>query len=330
MKARIWSSVLVLLLGLCAAFFFLSYREAKKVAIETLDEEQSLHARQAALGIEEFFRNWEGTLTALSRIPDVAEMNDHGNALMEFFYETHKEQVNGLTRIDARGVIVFTVPNSESIGRNISYQPHVREVMARRVPVVSDVFRAVQGFDAVAIQVPVLRAGEYTGSIAVTVDFQRLAQRFFEVIRVGETGYAWVLSRDGTELYCPVPGHTGRSVFDSCKDSPSLLALARDMLAGRSGKAVYTYKASGRGTAEPVRKRAVYMPIDLGNTFWSVAVATPEREALSSLAALRNRLLLVTVAIFCCGAFLAFFGLKAGVPRIWLRHLQQYSERFGA
>jgi len=313
LRAKIWPLFLVLLLGLCGAFFLLSYEEAKDVAIETLDKEQSLHARQAALGIEEFFRNWEGTLTALSRIPDIAEMNDHGTAFMEFFYETHEAQINGVTRTDENGVIVFTVPNKGSIGKDISYQPHVREIMARRTPVVSDVFRAVQGFDAVAIHVPVLRDGAYDGSIAVTINFQKLAQRFFEVIRVGETGYAWVISRDGTELYSPVPGHTGHAIFENFRDSPSVLALAKEMQAGRSGKAVYDFKKGGDPASAPVRKRAVYMPIDLGNTFWSVAVATPKREALSSLAALRNRLALITISIFCCGAFLAFFGLKAWI-----------------
>jgi PAS domain S-box-containing protein len=109
-----------------------------------------------------------------------------------------------------------------------------------------------------------------------------------------------------------VPGHTGRSIFENFRGSTSVLVLAKDMQTGRSGKAVYDFRRPGEPASAAVRKRAVYMPIDLGNTFWSVAVATPESEALSSLAALRNRLVLITISIFCCGAFLAFFGLKAG------------------
>ena len=30
-----------------------------------------------------------------------------------------------------------------------------------------------------------------------------------------------MISRDGTELYCPVPGHTGKTVFENCKEFPS-------------------------------------------------------------------------------------------------------------
>ncbi len=311
MKLRVWVPLSIALMGACALFFVRAYDEAKRNAIDAVFRQQRLHARQAALGVEEFFDSWTRALTSLAEMEEVSHLDERGKALLRNFYSAHRDQINAITVTDAAGTIVFTHPDGESIGRDISYQRHVKEIMRRHAPVVSDVFRAIQGYDAVALHVPLFSGGDYRGSLAITINFQLLAKRFFEVIRVGETGYAWVLSRDGTELYCPVPGHTGRSVFETNRAFPSVVALARVMLAGGSGEATYLYDAVAGRRTPTAMKYATYMPIRLGSTFWSVAVASAEDEVLSPIAAFRNQLLIVTALIFVCGALVSFLGLKA-------------------
>ena len=197
------------------------------------------------------------------------------------------------------------------IGRDISYQNHVQEVMRTRKPAISDVFTAVQGYQTVALHVPVFGDGIYRGTIAITVDFQSLARRYLEVIKIGKTGYAWVVSRDGTELYCPVPGHTGKSIYINYKDFPSILAMVGEMLKGHQGVATYVFDQIGVQTVKTVKRHAVYMPISLGNTFWSIVVASSEEEVLASLADFRTQLILI-IALFLLGAVLfSYYGLKA-------------------
>ena len=110
------------------------------------------------------------------------------------------------------------------MGTDISDQKHVRELLRDHKPVISDVFRAVEGFDAVALHVPIFRGSVFKGSIGILINFESLAKRYLDVIKIGETGYAWVVSRDGTQLYSPIPGFTGKSVFETIKDSPSLIS----------------------------------------------------------------------------------------------------------
>ena len=117
--------------------------------------------------------------------------------------------------------IIYTTPyDSALIGKDISGQKHVQEIMKTHRPVVSDVFTAVQGNEAVAIHVTVFKEKEYNGTLGILIDFQSIANRFVTDIHIGETGYAWITNREGTELYCPVSGHTGKSVFENCKDFP--------------------------------------------------------------------------------------------------------------
>ena len=297
--------------GLCAYLFIFFYSEAEKTAIRQLNEEQKIHAKQAAHGIEDFFATWTGILNSFSKIDAIINADSEGKQHMALFYESHQEQIRSITRVDEKGRILRTVPHIIAIGSDISGQKHVREILRDHKPVVSDVFRTVQGFDAVALHVPVFREAAFKGTIAIVVDFEKLAKSYLEVIKIGRTGYAWVVSSDGTTLYSPLPGFTGKSVFDNYRDSPSVFSMTKDMLQGHEGTAAYTFDKIGDQTVAPVKKYAVYIPIHIANSFWSVVVASSEDEVLSSIAFFRNRLLLVIGMILLGGVLFSIIGAKA-------------------
>jgi PAS domain S-box-containing protein len=311
MKNKLWVCFLIFLSGFCAFFFNYAYEDAKKTAIKDLNEKQLSYARQTGIGIEDFFKHWTNLLNAISHVDGVANLNETGRKYLSFTYETNKGDITTVTRVDARGKIVFTVPFSpNAIGQDISGQKHVQEVMRSHKPVVSDVFKAVQGFDMVALHVPVLNNGIYQGTIAIGINFQNLAKRYIEGIRIGNTGYAWMISRDGKELYCPVPGHTGNSVYENCKKYPEIIAMAEEMVKGKQGVTTYTFDQIRDRNVELVKKHAVYMPIHVGQTFWSIVVASSESEVLSSLEGFRNSLFVIMGSFLVGGAIFSFFGLK--------------------
>jgi PAS domain S-box-containing protein len=289
-------------------FLFISfYREVKQESIKNLNTEQFLHARQAARGIEDFFTNWTKILTILAETDHIRNMDKTGKESIESLYKSNNELIRAVTRVDAKGRILYTIPyNRDAIGKDISAQKHVREIMAAHKPVISDVFFAVQGYSAIAFQVPVFKDNIYQGTIGINVNFQSLAKRYLEDIKIGKTGYAWVLSRDGTELFCPTPGHVGNSVFENCKNFPSILTMAGDMLKKHTGVAVYTFDKVRGEKVDIVRKHAVYMPINIGNTFWSIVVASSEDEIISSLEGFRNKLIVI-LGVFLFGEVLFFY-----------------------
>lgn len=303
--------LIIALIGACSILFTLFYGKAKDAAIRKLNEEQLIHAKQAAHGIEDFLATWTGILGSLSTLPPIIHVTPEGKKYLDIFLKAHQEQLRSLTRVDEKGIILYTVPFSQSIGADISNQKHIREILREHKPVVSDVFRTVQGFEGVALHVPVFEGNAFRGTLAVVIDFQSLARRYLEVIRIGETGYAWVISRDGTVLYTPVPGLSGRSVFEILGRIPSLAPLVREMLKGRQGTAVYTFDRIAGEKVAPVKKHAVYLPIPMGNTFWSIAVASPEKEMLSSLSSFRNRLIIIIAILFVGGVLFSLLAAKA-------------------
>ncbi len=313
MRKSYWLVCSVILLIIICGFLFASfYSAAKNGAIRDLNKQQSLLAIQAARGIEDFFGNWTRILETYSGMDNIVDLDNKGKQYMALLYEANKEQIRSVTRVDANGRIIHTAPYSQdSIGKDISGQKHIQEIIRTRKPVVSDVFKTVQGFDAVALHVPVFRNKTYDGAIGITVNFASLAKRYVEGIKIGKTGYAWMISRDGTELFCPVPGHTGKSVFENGKDFPSILAMAGEMQKGHQGVTTYSFDKIAAQTVEPVKKHAVYMPVPIGNTFWSIVVASPEDEVLASLTDFRNKLLLIIGLILLGATLFTYYVGKA-------------------
>ena len=158
MRPKLTLLLVPFLLCVFIGLFSLYYKAAKSNAVRVLHEEQALHARQAAQGIEEYFAGWTRVCSSLARIEAVIDLDEDGKKYMAFFQESHSDQVRAITRVSAAGRILHTVPfNPKVVGSDISYQEHVAAIMRDHRPVVSDVFRAVQGYDAVALHVPVFK-----------------------------------------------------------------------------------------------------------------------------------------------------------------------------
>jgi PAS domain S-box-containing protein len=308
---RIFVALTIAFTGACAFLFNSFYKEAKNSAITKLNEEQMIHAKQAARGIEDFFATWLRDLNSLSKVDEIIDTDAVGKRYLKLFYEAHQDQIRSITRLDERGVILYNFPSRSSVGTDISDQKHVRELLRVHKPVISDVFKAVEGFDAIALHVPIFKGSVFKGSVGILINFESLARRYLDVIKIGETGYAWVISRNGTLLYSPISGFTGKSVFETIKDSPSFMAMVNDMLKGHEGAALYNFDRMGDRNGGQSREYAVYMPVHIGNTFWSIAVASAERDVLSGLISLRSKLAYVIGALFLCGMVISTLGAKA-------------------
>jgi signal transduction histidine kinase len=297
--------------GACVFIFEGIYEEAKSAAITKLDQQEMIYARQAARGIEEYFATWTGNLKALSEMNTVVVDGPEGKAVLKLFYETNQARIMEITRVDEKGVIRDDFPDSNAVGLDISHRKHIVALIRERKPVISEVFRTIEGIDAVALHVPVLQGAEFKGSVEILVDFQSLAKRYLDVIKVGQTGYAWVISQAGIVLYTPVPGFTGKSIWEANKDNPSSGAVLSAMLQGREGTAEYTSQRIGERHVRPTTKYAVFVPVRLGNTFWSICVASSEQDVFANLTTFRNKLAVAMSIFFIVGVVLSTLGARA-------------------
>ncbi len=270
------------------------YDQVFKKTLDQLVQLQRLYAEQAASGIESFFAHSKSALNHLAQHDSIIDMN--GDMLNELkkFYESYANEIKAITRVDKNGIINFTIPfNDEVIGRDISYQPHNALIMETHEPVISDVFNTVQGYRAIAFAYPVFKNEEYNGCISLLIPFELIAKRFLENIRIGESGYAYVLSEKGIELFSPIEGRTGLSVFETPEQYPTVFNLVQKMLKKESGIGEYYYHPPESKSKVAIEKIAAYHPVELENTFWSVAVTMAIDEALHANDSFVNYFLLI-------------------------------------
>ncbi|MCU0256570.1 MAG: PAS domain S-box protein [Vicinamibacterales bacterium] len=311
-------SVPVLLgVALISAYFMASaYRRATHDALQQLYAQERILAGQAAQGISTYFRYYRQTLEFLGKDADVLANTERGQRLLRELFLSQQEHLLSLTRVGPDGRILYTYPEERAAGQSILDQPHVRAVFETRRPVVSRVFRSVQGFDCVALHVPVFDGDRFAGSLAALVPFEAISRRYLEGVRIGDSGHALLLSREGIELFCPVPGHTGRPIEETSKDYPAALAMAARMVRGETGTAIYDYHVAGGQPTTMVQKHAYFTPIPLEDTFWSISVTAPEAEALVFIKGFRDRwalgvtILLLAFAVW--GLYLARAYLTLG------------------
>jgi PAS domain S-box-containing protein len=312
MKSKYPLIIFIILFGISAYLFYRAYDSVKKEMIRDLNIQQATYAKQAAKGIESFFQHHLSMLKSMAQNNDIIDLNEQGRNLIRIFYNNNSSEISGITRVNREGRIIYTYPyDKKSIGADISAQEHIREIMKSHQPVVSDVFETVQGFRSIAFHVPVFRGKTYAGSIAFLFPFDHITKNFLENIKIGKDGYAWLISRKGIELYCPVPGHVGKNVDETSGRFPSVMSMTGEMKKGKQGETLYTYDQIRGNATDTIIKHAVYMPIPVINTYWSIAVATPEDEVLAAMKSFRNNLILIIVVIVFVCIFAAYFLIKA-------------------
>jgi PAS domain S-box-containing protein len=272
--------LVALWLAACAWLSVSVYRGVRAGTTRQMAQLQSTLAGQAARSISDHLEGMRRDLGILAGNAHVADASPEGFNEMRRFLEASGDELQSITRMSADGTILFTWPNTGLVGSNIGGQPHVRRLLSTHRPVLSDVFTSVQGYRSIALHVPVFRAGAFDGSIGVLVPIQWIARRFLEGIRVGRAGYAWVIGRDGVEIYSPNAAQVGTSAVERDGLQPEERALARAMARGDTGNAVLT---RDHASGAPIGLDVVYMPIPMADSFWSIAVAAKENEILSMM-----------------------------------------------
>ena len=303
--------VFLVLLVACGFLLYSVYTDIESKTIAQVNDAQIVHADQAAAGFEHFFTTYNDSLSFLAGDDHIITLDSDGRDLMRDFFTSHTGEISSITRVDENGIITYTYPVETSTGTDISSQSHVRQLLSTHTVVISDVFTSVQGFRAIAFHMPVFANGTFRGSIAILIPFDTLAKENLGHIRILDSGYAWAISQDGIVLYSPHPGQAGKSVFEVFHDSPSVIAMAQEAMKGSQGVTSYTVRGDPVTGGRAQKFRAIYLPVTIGTTTWSIIVATPESEILGTIEGFRNNLIIVCAILILSLLFFTYYVARA-------------------
>jgi hypothetical protein len=184
--------------------------------------------------------------------------------------------------VDAKGrmITVEPAPYRKFEGSDISNQAQVEKVMASRRPVLSGIFRAVEGFEAADAEYPVTAPdGKFLGSVSILFSPARLLGDIIRPLTAGTPFDIWVMDNTGRILYDIDTPQIGLNLFTSPLYRPygRLVRLGRRIAAQREGSGVYQFKA--QKSRKVVAKNAYWQTVSLYGTEWRLIGIHVEHDA---------------------------------------------------
>lgn len=208
------------------------------------------------------------------------------------------------------GDIKFT--NGTTI--NIANQDYFKRALSGDTYMSDPITNEIDGSLNFAFAAPIYgEEKQILGAVVALSDCLELSE-IVKTITYGESGYAYILSKDCTTIAHPNVSLVvnGDNDLENVKEDPSLaplVELEKKMIAGESGFGQYVYNGAV--------KYMGYAPIP--GTEWSIGVTVSQGEILAPVKDLRNAIFLATLVALLLGFIITYFigrTMGTGVRRI--------------
>lgn len=291
----ILSFALVATMAMLSAGHLAIRHSYQALRIQKQQDELSI-ARNIAVRIGGELAQARRAVEFLASQPDVASMDPARQRAALALANEVTSLIDAFAIADPAGRILLTDQPSSRAGRLLPASPYerlVRPVLASRTAAFSEVYISPSGEPATAISIPLLSGGRVVGVLSGIVSTMGHNLGGIKDIRIGKSGYAFVVDEKGHILFHPRPQ---RLLADS-SSNPSV----RELLARREGvmENVNYYGIPVLAAFAPVRAPP-----------WGVIVRQPASESYAHADRLFYFLLLAFVGSLACataaGATLAW------------------------
>ncbi|CUU03896.1 PAS domain S-box-containing protein [Candidatus Kryptobacter tengchongensis] len=126
------------------------------------------------------------------------------------------DYIRNVSRVDENGILRYTYPvDPKAIGRDVSYQEHNKKFLMLKKPVVSSVFKAVQGYDAVVLEYPVFDSkGKFRGGVSCLIDVEKMLEHFTKMTGGGLDEFLIFSVNSGSVLFASNYNFVGGNFYD--------------------------------------------------------------------------------------------------------------------
>ncbi len=311
--ALVWTVLpLALVLALVVGTGFYAYQQVIQSLLVARDQEL---ARVSAERLSDNIKGYADLLVALANSEEMRS----GNARRQRDVLARSQDLlevfdGGVAVLDERGVVTVTDPTHENlVGQNLSGHPYFQNTRALRQPTFSDIFQETgPGEEVIVVAAPILGpAGDFRGLIRGGFNlrgqvnaqetgrdgFSPAPRRLGEEIRnlkIGDTGYAYLVDRNGRVIYHPEgtflgQDFSGRQAVDRLKH-------------GEVVGAFVSQEAGG--------ERLVIGFANLPATGWGLVICEPWAEVVAPVKAYLRLLALALLAALTLAAFLVSLGVR--------------------
>jgi methyl-accepting chemotaxis protein len=264
--------------------------------------EEMKFVEELALGSE-----LEKTMTAVSQT-NVKEASPMIAGLDRKLGEIYKKVGNDYESIlvtGASGKVLADSAGGKFKGTSLTDRDYFREAKSGKTNVGTPVKSKMSGLPVVPVCAPILSEdGKFLGTVTTVLDIDFLTRNITSV-KVGETGYPFMVDKTGLTIAHPNKQHILETNLAKLK---GMEAIMGNMLAQKNGVDSYVF--------EGIDKIAGYAPVNL--TGWSIGVTQPAAEFLGAAHTIRNMTLLVG-GIFLAATILAVLFFARSITRPIMR-----------
>jgi PAS domain S-box-containing protein len=256
------------------------------------------HTKLIAEGIQAFFTDISQDLGFLARHPTILDKANQSlvtgepstaTSLCQSFFEAHKRNIDALYILNARGVVVQAVPPMpEEVGIDMGNKPDVAHVLREHRTHISEVFRAPSNNLAISILYPLFANEEFVGAVRCVTHIETICSRFIHSVKIGESGYAWLLDDRGRILGHPRSKYVGRDLVTLNRDilpaheRSGLESIVANMTQGETGVGIYQSAWQSEEDGETKNELIAYAPVRIDHGLWSVAVSMSFSETIGT------------------------------------------------
>lgn len=259
-------SLFVVALGVLAG---LNYWQSEKMLRQDIEEETALIAQYNGEAIGRWLDERKTELAAIARSPIMASGNREAMVPYIISEINNNKLYENIFWTDNMGNYVDT----HGVTGNSASRPYFKGAMEGKVVVSDPLLSPTTGKMVVLIATPIKSAGQIIGILAGTISIEDVEKHVLG-IKVAQTGYAYVLRKDGMIIVHPNKELVNKvNIANDPNATPALKEAVGKMLGGEKGIASYKYTN--------IEKYLAYAPIT--GTAWSIGVTVPVSEAMAEL-----------------------------------------------
>ncbi len=222
------------------------------------------------------------------------------------------ENYESIIVCNADGIVYADSVGGSNKGISIKDREYFHDAKANKINLSTPVKSKKTGNPVLPICIPVYSpSGQFSGALAIVLKLDILSEKILAV-KVGKTGYPFMVDRSGLVIVHPNPKHILELNLATLKDMKSIMDK---MLGHQTGVDAYTF--------EGIKKLAGFAPVDL--TGWSIGVTQSVDEFMDSVIAIRKTMILVSI-IFLGIALTGIWFFSRGISKPIYRIIEGLNE----
>jgi hypothetical protein len=165
-------------------------------------------------------------------------------------------------------------------GSDVSNQAQVIALLKNKKPIFSDVFRSVEGIQAIDFEYPILSdKNDFLGSVSILVRQEALSADIVMPLVADKPCKIWIMQKNGLVIYDQDPNQIGRNIFSDALFKPfqDLIAFSRTVSMEKDGAGSYDFYVKGLEDKTIVKKYVVWDTVSLYGTEWRVVVMEADK-----------------------------------------------------